>query len=307
MYNEFPYNFIIQGNAMKLFKGKIKNRGIISLGSSIYNNKTALIGTIILGVFVLIAIFGPIIMPFSTLDFGNPEDMLKPPSPEHLLGTDDMGRDILANLVSGARVSLLIGVLATLISMGIGTIIGISAGYFGKAVDNILMRMTDFFLVIPWLPLMMVLAAILGTSIWNIIFVIGITSWAGTARVVRAQTLSVKERQFVERTVSLGAGSFHIMLKHILPNVFPLIFANTVLIAATAIISETTLSFLGLGDPTRASWGMMLHYAFESGAASADAYWYYLPPGICVVLVVLSFALMGYAFDEIMNPKFKER
>ncbi len=292
---------------MKLFKGKIKNRGIISLGSSIYNNKTALIGTIILGVFVLIAIFGPIIMPFSTLDFGNPEDMLKPPSPEHLLGTDDMGRDILANLVSGARVSLLIGVLATLISMGIGTIIGISAGYFGKAVDNILMRMTDFFLVIPWLPLMMVLAAILGTSIWNIIFVIGITSWAGTARVVRAQTLSVKERQFVERTVSLGAGSFHIMLKHILPNVFPLIFANTVLIAATAIISETTLSFLGLGDPTRASWGMMLHYAFESGAASADAYWYYLPPGICVVLVVLSFALMGYAFDEIMNPKFKER
>ena len=292
---------------MKLFKGKIKNSGIISLGSSIYNNKTALIGTIILGVFVLIAIFGPIIMPFSTLDFGNPEDMLKPPSPEHLLGTDDMGRDILANLVSGARVSLLIGVLATLISMGIGTIIGISSGYFGKAVDNILMRMTDFFLVIPWLPLMMVLAAILGTSIWNIIFVIGITSWAGTARVVRAQTLSVKERQFVERTVSLGAGSFHIMLKHILPNVFPLIFANTVLIAATAIISETTLSFLGLGDPTRASWGMMLHYAFESGAASADAYWYYLPPGICVVLVVLSFALMGYAFDEIMNPKFKER
>lgn len=292
---------------MKLFKGKIKNRGIVSLGSSIYNNKTALIGTIILSVFVLIAIFGPIIMPFSTLDFGNPEDMLKPPSPEHLLGTDDMGRDILANLVSGARVSLLIGVLATLISMGIGTIIGISAGYFGKAVDNILMRMTDFFLVIPWLPLMMVLAAILGTSIWNIIFVIGITSWAGTARVVRAQTLSVKERQFVERTVSLGAGSFHIMLKHILPNVFPLIFANTVLIAATAIISETTLSFLGLGDPTRASWGMMLHYAFESGAASADAYWYYLPPGICVVLVVLSFALMGYAFDEIMNPKFKER
>lgn len=292
---------------MNSIKKEMRTRKLKELFGSIYNNKTALVGTVVLIFFVIVAIFGPMIIPFSTLDFGNPEDMLQAPNSEHWLGTDDMGRDILANLITGARVSLLIGFLATLISMSIGTLIGISSGYFGKAIDTILMRLTDFFLVIPWLPLMMVLAAILGTSIWNIIFVIGITSWAGTARVVRAQTLSVRERQFVERTISLGAGSFHIMSKHILPNVFPLIFANTVLIAATAIISETTLSFLGLGDPTRASWGMMLHYAFESGAASANAYWYYLPPGICVVLVVLSFALMGYAFDEIMNPKFKER
>ncbi len=169
------------------------------------------------------------------------------------------------------------------------------------------MRFTDFFLVIPWLPLMMVLAAILGTSLWNIIFVIGITGWAGTARVVRSQTLSVRERQFVERTVSIGASSRHIMIRHILPNVFPLVFANTVLVAAVAIVSETTLSFLGLGDPTMASWGMMLHYAFESGTTSAGAYWYYLPPGICVVLVVLSFTLLGYAFDEILNPKLRKR
>lgn len=274
---------------------------------AVRSNSMAFVGAVILGIFVLVAIFGPMAVPFSTMEFGDVAEILNPPSKEHLLGTDDMGRDVLANLISGARISLLIGGLATLISMGIGTLIGIVSGYFGKGIDTALMRFTDFFMVIPWLPLMMVLAAILGTSIWNIIFVIGITGWAGTARVVRSQTLSVKERQFVERTVSLGAGSGHIMAHHILPNVFPLVFANTVLVAAVAIVSETTLSFLGLGDPTTASWGMMLHYAFESGATSAGAYWYYLPPGICVVLVVLSFTLLGYAFDEILNPKLRKR
>lgn len=274
---------------------------------AVRSNPMAFVGAVILSFFVLVAIFGPMAVPFSTMEFGDVAEILNPPSKEHLLGTDDMGRDVLANLISGARISLLIGGLATLISMGIGTLIGIVSGYFGKGIDTALMRFTDFFMVIPWLPLMMVLAAILGTSIWNIIFVIGITGWAGTARVVRSQTLSVKERQFVERTVSLGAGSGHIMVHHILPNVFPLVFANTVLVAAVAIVSETTLSFLGLGDPTTASWGMMLHYAFESGATSAGAYWYYLPPGICVVLVVLSFTLLGYAFDEILNPKLRKR
>ncbi len=276
-------------------------------GKAILHNKLALTGTIILLFFIVVATIGPILMPFSTMEFGQVEDILLSPSSAHLFGTDDMGRDVLANLISGARISLLIGALATAISMIIGTSIGILAGYFGKGIDNLLMRFTDFFLVIPWLPLMMVLAAILGTSIWNIIFVIGITGWAGTARVVRSQTLSVRERQFVERTVSIGAGHKHIMFRHILPNVFPLVFANTVLVAAIAIISETTLSFLGLGDPTMASWGMMLHYAFEGGATAAGAYWYYLPPGICVVLVVLSFMLLGYAFDEILNPKLRGR
>jgi peptide/nickel transport system permease protein len=274
---------------------------------AVRHNRMALFGSLTLIFFILLALFGPFLVPFSTLEFGEVEEILLPPSSEHLLGTDDMGRDILSNLIHGSRISLLVGVTATVISMIIGCIIGIVSGYFGKRTDQLLMRFTDFFLVIPWLPLMMVLAAVLGTSIWNIIFVIGITSWPGTARVVRAQTLSVKERQFVERTISLGAGSGHIMVHHILPNVFPLVFANTVLVASVAIVSETTLSFLGLGDPSHASWGMMLHYAFECGAASAGAYWYYLPPGICVVAVVLSFTLMGYAFDEILNPKLKGR
>ncbi|MEI8217304.1 MAG: ABC transporter permease [Eubacteriales bacterium] len=284
-----------------------RKKKIFDFLKAVRNNKMALLGSVTLIFFLIVVIFGPIILPFSSSSFGSVGDIMKPPSMQHLLGTDDMGRDVLANLVSGGRISLLIGILATLISMFIGTFIGIASGYFGKGIDNFFMRFTDFFLVIPWLPLMMVLAAILGTNIWNIIFVIGLTSWAGTARVVRSQTLSIKERQFIERTISIGASHKHIMIRHILPNVFPLIFANTVLVASVAIVSETTLSFLGLGDPSMASWGMMLHYAFESGAASIGAYWYYLPPGICVVAVVLSFTLMGYAFDEILNPKLRGR
>ncbi|MEG2503029.1 MAG: ABC transporter permease [Anaerovoracaceae bacterium] len=292
---------------MSSVKANLRKRKIKDFCKQVYKNKLAFSGTICLIFFILTAIFGPIFVPFDVMHFGEVEDVLNAPSASHWLGTDDMGRDVLAYLISGTRISLLVGVLATALSMFVGTLVGIVAGYGSKMVDNILMRITDFFLVIPWLPFMMVLAAVLGTSIWNIIFVIGITSWAGTARVVRAQTLSIKERQFVERTVSIGAGSKHIMIRHILPNVFPLVFANTVLIAASAITSETTLSFLGLGDPTNASWGMMLHYAFSTGATSAGAYWYFLPPGICVVAVVLAFTLMGYAFDEILNPKLKER
>jgi peptide/nickel transport system permease protein len=270
-------------------------------------NRLAMAGVYILAAFILVALFGPLFVHFDVKSIGEAADILRPPGSGHILGTDDMGRDVFGNLVAGSRISLLIGAVATVISMGIGTLIGLASGYLGKAVDMILMRITDFFLVIPWLPLMIVLAAVLGTNIWNIVFVIGITSWAGTARVVRAQTLSVRERQFVERAVAIGAGTGHIIRHEILPNVFPIIFANTVLIASTAILSETTLSFLGLGDPSHSSWGMMLHYAFEGGAVNAGAWWFVLPPGICVVAVVLAFTLLGYAFDEILNPKLRER
>lgn len=201
----------------------------------------------------------------------------------------------------------MIGLLATAISMVIGTLVGLVSGYSGGKIDMILMRVTDVFLVLPWMPLMLVLAALLGSSIWNIIWVIGLTGWASTARLVRAQTLTIKERQYIERAKAIGASSYHIIKKHILPNVFPIVFSNTILITATSILSETTLSFLGMGDSTKPSWGMMLHFAFESGAASNKAYWYLIPPGLCVLLVVLSFTLMGYAFDEILNPKLRSR
>lgn len=270
-------------------------------------NKMGLAGFAIFSLFLLIAIFGPLIWPYDPLDFGEVDQILNPPTSEHWLGTDDMGRDVFKGLVAGSRVSLTVGLVATFISMVLGTLVGIFSGYVGGRLDNGLMRITDVFLVLPWMPLMLVLAALLGSSIWNIIFVIGITGWAGTARLVRAQTLTVKERQYVERARAIGASTNHIIANHIFPNVFPIIFSNTILITATSILSETTLSFLGMGDSTRPSWGMMLHFAFESGAASNHAYWYLLPPGICVLLVVLSFTFMGYAFDEILNPKLRSR
>ncbi len=291
---------------MSSIKREMRKKKLQEFFNNFKQNKMGITGAAILSFFILASVFGPMIFPFDPMEFGVAGPM-EPPSSSHILGTDDLGRDIFRNLLAGGRVSLMVGVLATVISMFLGTTIGIVSGYFGKKTDIILMRFTDFFLVIPWLPLVLVLAAILGTSIWNIIFVIGITSWAGTARVVRSQTLSIKERPFVERIRAIGADDKTIMIRHILPNVFPLVFANTILISAVAIISETTLSFLGLGDTTRPSWGMMLNYAFESGAASTGAYWYFLPPGICVVLVVLSFTFLGYAFDEILNPKLRRR
>ncbi len=277
------------------------------LWSGLKKSRMGLTGFMLFIIFLITAIIGPNIVKYDPLSFGEAGDRLMPPGGRHLLGTDDLGRDILGGLIAGSRISLTVGLLATAISMVIGTLAGLVSGYAGGKTDAILMRITDIFLVLPWVPLMLVLAALLGSGIWNIIMVIGLTGWAGTARLVRAQTLTVKERQYVERSRSIGASAYHIIKHHILPNVFPIIFSNTILITATSILSETTLSFLGMGDSTKPSWGMMLHFAFESGAANNGAYWYLIPPGLCVLLVVLSFTLMGYAFDEILNPKLRSR
>jgi peptide/nickel transport system permease protein len=169
------------------------------------------------------------------------------------------------------------------------------------------MRVTDWFLVIPFLPLAIVLASLLGRSLVIIIFVIGITSWPSTARIVRAQVLSVKTRPYVERARALGASNWHLATRHILPNVGPLIFANTILLVAIAILSETTLSFLGLGDPLSTSWGTILESAFGAGAGTAGNWWWLVPPGVAIVLVVLAFTMCGYALDEILNPRLRRR
>jgi ABC-type dipeptide/oligopeptide/nickel transport system permease subunit len=189
--------------------------------------------------------------------------------------------------LAGAQVSLLVGILATVISIVVGSVIGLVAGYSSGALDSALMRVTDFFLVLPTLPLIIALAALFGQSLGIIVLVIGLTSWPGTARIVRSQVLSLRERQFVIRIRALGATDLRIVVLHILPNVLPLIFANTVLVIAGSILSEATLAFLGLGDPVHVSWGTMLHFAFESGATGRGAWWYILPPGIGIVVVVL--------------------
>ncbi len=266
------------------------------------------VGLVVLTVFVLMALLADVLVPEARLSVVNaPGAPLEPPSAQFWLGTDERGRSVLDLVIQGSQISLLVGFLATGISILIGALVGIVAGYFGGWTEVVLMRFTDWFLVIPFLPLAIVLAAVLGRGLLVIAFVIGVTTWAGTARVVRAQVLTLKERPYVERARALGASDRQIIGRHILPNVFPLIFANTILVVAVAILAETTLSFLGLGDPFSISWGSILESAFAEGAISLGAWWYLVPPGLCIVLVVLAFTMCGYAFDEILDPRLRKR
>ncbi len=272
-------------------------------------NTMGMIGLVILVLFILVAVFAPLLAAEEGLEAtcscnGTP---FSPPSWEFPFGTDNFGRSVLTLTIWGSRISLVVGLLATAISMLIGSVIGIVAGYFGRWPETVLMRLTDWFRVIPFLPLAIVLASILGRSMIVIILVIGITSWPSTARIIRAQVLSVKTRPYVERSRALGSSNWHLNTRHILPNVAPLIFATTVLTVAIAILSETTLSFLGLGDPLSISWGTILEFAFSAGAAGAGQWWWLIPPGLAIVFVVLAFTLCGFALDEILNPKLRER
>ena len=274
----------------------------------VWEDRLGRVGLILLGFTTVVAVVGPIAFPFDPKDVGKTAaDILKPPSVAHWLGTDELGRDVFRATIEGARLSLLIGLVATAISIVVGATVGIAAGYRGGTLDGVLMRITDFFLVLPALPLIIVLAALFGQSTVVLVLVIGLTSWPSTARIVRSQVLSLRERRFITRIRSLGATDFWIVRYHILANVLPLIFANTVLVIAGSILAEATLAFLGLGDPVHVSWGTMLHFAFDSGATGRGAWWYVLPPGIGIVLVVLGFVLAGHTLDRILNPRLRSR
>lgn len=272
------------------------------------SHRSGMVGLAVLGFFIATALLAPLLAGAEGLEATKATGgVLEPPSAEFLLGTDDNGRSIVTLLIWGSRISLLVGLTATAISMVIGTLVGLASGFFEGWPAAVLYRVTEWFLVLPFLPLAIVLAAVLGRSLLNIAIVIGVTSWAATALLIRSQTLSVKERPYLERARVLGAGRWHQMSRHILPNVMPMVFANTTLTVAIAILSETTLSFLGLGDPTRVSWGSMLENAFSVGAMTTGAWWFIIPPGVCVVLVVLSFTLVGQALEETLNPRLKAR
>jgi peptide/nickel transport system permease protein len=273
------------------------------------NDRIALAGLVVLVAFIAMAVLAPLISSRSGLSAVDSIDnpAWARPSRDFPMGTDHLGRSVAAQFVWGARISLFVGFAATVLTVGIGSFVGLVSGFFGGWTDSVLMRLTDWFFVIPFLPLAIVLATILDRSIWNIVFVIGVTSWPSTARLVRAQVLTVKQRLYVDRARALGASSVHIVNRHILPNVAPLILANVTLAVPISILTETTLAFLGLSDPSQTSWGKTLEEAFGAGAISRSAWWYYLPAGIGIVAVVLAFTLFGRALEEILDPRLRER
>jgi len=271
-------------------------------------SRMGMVGLVLLGLFVIVALSAPLLVGKEDIRVNDPPGTpFESPSASFPLGTDDFGRSILDLVIYGSRVSLVVGFAATVMTMTVGAAVGITGGFFGGKTDTVMNAFTNWFLVIPWIPLAIVLASILGQSLFNTILVIGVTSWAGTARLVRADTLSVKERPYVERARALGAGNWHLISRHILPNVMPVIFANTVLTVALSILAETTLALLGLGDPSSISWGIVIFDAFDAGALSADLWWWLIPPGVCICLVTLAFTMCGYALDEVLNPKIRER
>ena len=274
-------------------------------------------GLITIGVVTLLAIAGPFVAPQDPLssasfDFAH---RMEGPSGAHWLGTDESGRDLLSQFLLGARISLIVGLAAGIASAVLGAAIGISAGYFGGWVDRVLTFLDDWFLVIPFVPFAVLIATLLqddaraipGGRTGIIVLVLAITGWAGTTRIVRAQVLSLREQPFVERARSQGASHAWIMRRHIFPNVMPVVWANSVLIVALAVLGEAGLSYFGLGDPDAFSWGTLLYNGFQAGAINAGAWWYVVPPGAAITLFVLAFFAVGQVLEDGGRPGGEER
>jgi peptide/nickel transport system permease protein len=269
---------------------------------------TALAGLAILVAITVLALAAPLFIHASDLDVINaPGPSLAPPSARFPLGTDQAGRSVLLLLIWGTRPSLAIGVIATVLTMILGSAIGLLSGHYGGLLSRVLMAVTDWFIALPALPLAIALAAVLAQGDTSITIAIAVTSWPGTARLIRAQTLAVEARPFVERARALGARDDQLVLRQVLPNVAPFILVSGTLTVAGAILSETTLTFLGLGNPADVSWGSMINQAFNQGAVTSGAWWYVLPPGLAIVLVVLGFTLVGRAVENILNPRMAAR
>ena len=263
----------------------------------------AKVGLIVLTVFVLISIFAPLVAPYDPRQ--QVGSVYAPPSAQHVLGLDDGGVDMLSLLIFGGRISLIVGFAASMVAMVIGGGIGIFSGYYGGRTDQALMRITDYFLVIPDLPLAIIVAAVWGASLTHLIFVIALLLWTTTARIIRAQVKSVRERVYVKRARSLGASDFRIITRHVLPQIGPLLIANTVLTIAVAIFDETALAFLGLADPTSITWGTTIEFSFLRTAISSGAWWAVIPAGLCVALVIMACFWFGQAIEDALNPRLK--
>jgi len=288
-------------------KPAVRSSSLLGFWNIFRKNKIALVGLIMLVVIVIMAVFADEIAPYNPKSYEGIQssDIYNPPSAQHWFGTDDAGKDVFSSFMYGARNSLIVGFFAAFISIFIGGTLGIVAGFFGGRVENLLMRFTDLFLVIPDLPLIVVFVALTKPSLWNIIFVIGLLGWTTTARIVRSQTLAVKSRKFVLRARAIGAGNWHIIFNHILPLVMPILVVNGILVISLAILNESTLAFLGLSDPLAVSWGQMLNFAFGRGAMSVGAWWALVVPGFGIVWVVLGLTLLGNGLEQVLNPRLE--
>lgn len=266
-------------------------------------SRQAKLGLALLLFFILVAVLAPWVAPYDVHTRVGP--IYAPPSLSHPLGLDDGGIDMLSLLIWGGRNSLIIGFAASLVAMVIGGGIGIVSGYFGGWSDVGLMRITDYFVAIPDLPLAIIVAAVWGPSLSHLIFVIALLLWTTTARIVRAQVKSVRERVYVKRERSLGASDARIIFRHVLPQIGPLLIANTVLTVAVAIFDETALAFLGLGVPGAITWGNIIEIAFLRTAISSGAWWAIIPAGLCVALVIMGCFWFGQAIEDALNPRLK--
>ncbi len=270
---------------------------------AIINDRKGKVGLAIVMFFVIVAVFADKLAPYNPwVQVGPP---FQPPSLQHPLGLNDVGYDILSELIYGTRVSLIVGFAAAFFQTLIGVPVGLIAGYYGKYVDELLSGLIDTLLIIPSLPLLIILVAYLGQSIFNIILVLSILGWMGTARVIRSQTLTLKERSYVEASKVMGSSNLRIIFRVILPAVLPIALVQMILEITGAILSEAGLSFLGLGDPTHKSWGMILYYAQQRNALLLGLWWWFIPPGICIALLGTGFVLIGLSIEEYVNPKLR--
>ncbi len=267
-------------------------------------------GVILLTIFMLMAMasfFIPLINPMYDPMTGIDPLIKKsaPPSFQHFLGTDNVGRDLFAQLLEGAKVAFIVGLSSAFISIVIGTAIGMISGYIGGITDIILMRTADIIMIMPSLVILLILASLFGQfNIWIIVFIIAIMRWPAVSRIIRSQTLSLRSRPFIEASRVAGASHIRIIFRHIMPNVLPLAFLYMTFRVTSAILVEAALSFLGFGDPSQVSWGMMLQWVWKSGHMFQAPYWM-LPPGICISLLTLSFYMLGRAMDEVLDPRLR--
>lgn len=267
-------------------------------------NKLAAFSAVVIVLIILAAVFAPLVAPYDHLE-QSLADRLQDPSMAHLLGTDELGRDVLSRIIFGARISLTIGLVPTLISMAIGTVLGMAAGFYGGKVDFVIMRLADVMLAFPSLLLAMVVMYTMGGGLINIFIALSLINWASTARVVRAQTLSLKEKEYVEAARSIGVKKWTIMFRHILPNCLPSLIVLFTLNIPSAILSEASLSFLGVGaQPPSASWGLMVvrgkKYLFSEP-------WLCIAPSVAIMIVVLAFNFLGDGLRDVLDPYLKEQ